>query len=309
MPKITKSHFAMLIAVSATSWASIFIRLANVPPFVIAFWRLFLSFVGMFLLALLFNQGHEFRNIPRYHYKFLILAGFFLAIHFDSWFLSLSYITIAASVTIVDSAPLFVVLGSFLFIRERIKRIQLLGILISVLGGIIISLDSGNDSLLLIQDPMIGNVLALIGAISVSGYLLIGRSLRQDIGIYAYMTFVYGFCTFFLFIFALLVNPSELIDSFIFQIDLNNYILFLLLAIGPSLLGHTMYNYAIKEIKAAIISVVMLGEPIISSILAVFILQEFPSFWIIIGGSIVILGVGITVWKEESNQVLTENIA
>jgi drug/metabolite transporter (DMT)-like permease len=153
---------------------------------------------------------------------------------------------------------------------------------------------------------MLGNTLALIGAITVSGYLLIGRSVRQEIGIYAYMSWVYGFCSLFLLVIALIFNPKELLDSFVFNIEIQNYVLFLLLAIGPSIMGHTFYNYAIKEVKAAIVSIVMLGEPIITSILAILFLREIPPSLVILGAAFVLLGVGLTIWKEGKEKPSTE---
>ena len=291
------------------SWSSIFIRLASSPPLVTAFWRLLLSFFGMLLLTIAFRQTREFRKIPSSYYKFFVLSGFFLALHFASWFISLSYISVAASVTVVDSAPLFVVIGGYLFLKEKINKLQGLGIIISIFGGIIIGLSDNSGSIIQNFDPFLGNFLALIGAITVSGYLLIGRSVRQNVGNFAYMSWVYGFSTIFLFIFALLLNPQELINSFLFNIEIKNYLFFVLLAIGPSILGHTFYNFAIKDIKAAVVSIVMLGEPIITSLLAILILNEIPTPMIIFGGSIVLTGVGLTVWTERQKNSLIKNLS
>ncbi|MHA1983851.1 MAG: DMT family transporter [Candidatus Hodarchaeales archaeon] len=303
---IRKSYTILIIGLFMVSWSSIFIRLANVSPLITAFWRLFFSFIGMLLLAKFFNQTKEFRGIPRSYYKFFALSGFFLALHFASWFLSLDYISVTASVTIVDSAPLFVVIGGFFFLKERINKFQVLGIIISIIGGFIIGLSSESINTVEQFDPMLGNTLALIGAITVSGYLLIGRSVRQEIGIYAYMSWVYGFCSLFLLVIALIFNPKELLDSFVFNIEIQNYVLFLLLAIGPSIMGHTFYNYAIKEVKAAIVSIVMLGEPIITSILAILFLREIPPSLVILGAAFVLLGVGLTIWKEGKEKPSTE---
>ncbi len=309
LASIRRPYVILAIGLFMVSWSSIFIRLASSPPLVTAFWRLLLSFLGMVILSKAFNQTSEFRDIPKSYYKFFALSGFFLALHFASWFISLSYISVAASVTIVDSAPLFVVIGGYLVLKEKINKFQGLGIIISIIGGIIIGLSDNSGSIIQNFDPVLGNSLALVGAITVSGYLLIGRSVRQNIGNFAYMSWVYGFCSLFLFIFAIILNPQELFNSFILNIKLENYLFFVLLAIGPSILGHTFYNFAIKDIKAAIVSIVMLGEPIITSLLAILILNEFPSTMVIFGGAVVLIGVGLAVWTEGSKNSLTENLS
>lgn len=302
--KIKPVYFVLFVAVNATSWASIFIRLDPAPPLVTAFWRLLLSTIGMLILSKIFGQTQELnpRLYSKNQFLLLFLSGFFLAIHFSSWFVSLFYTSVAASVTITDSAPLFVVIGGFLFLRERVTNFQIIGILVSIIGGLIIGLDALGKTSGQVSSSLIGDTLALLAALAFAGYLLIGRNVRQNIGIFAYTSWVYGVCSFFLFIIALVNNPLELLQSFSFNIPWEAYALFVLLAIGPSILGHSLYNYSLKEVKAAIVSVISLGEAVIASILAFIIFGETPGILVIIGGICILIGVVISILKEKKSQ-------
>ena len=197
-----------------------------------------------------------------------------------------------------------VILGA-IFLNERINKNQILGILISIIGGIIIAFGSVQPSAQA-PDPFYGNVLAFIGAITFSGYILIGRIIRSshDIDLFIYTFYIYSISTFFLAIIALITSSGEFIHSLTGNISIYAYLGFIVLAIIPTIFGHTLYNYSLKEIKAAIVSVVTLGEPIISSILAILILFEYPSLITILGGFIILFGVSYTILKENSNQVI-----
>ncbi|MHA2366368.1 MAG: DMT family transporter [Candidatus Hodarchaeales archaeon] len=296
----TISYIALGIGLMATSWSSIFIRLTpDTPPLVIAFWRQFLATIGTIFLVFLFKQQNELINVELHKIKLLTISGLFLGIHFGSWFLSLFFTTVTQSVTIVSLSPLIVVISSFVFLRERINRWQVIGIILSIVGGLILSfgnLESNDIS----SNPLLGNFLAFIGAITVAGYILIGRLFRGEykMGLFSYTAWVYAFSSLMLFILAIVINPHELLQSFIGQLPFEAYMFFFLLALGPSILGHTMYNFALRDIKAVIISIMTLGEPIITSFLAIIILEEIPTLVIAFGGALTLLGVGITIWME-----------
>jgi len=298
------SYLALAVALSNVAFASIFIRLAGnigVPPLVIAFWRQLLATIGTIFLAYIFN--HNLKNVKLPELRLLAISGLFLGLHFGTWFVSLSYTTVALSVTIVDSAPLFVVIGAYIFLDERISRNQILGIGLALVGGLILGLGSlapiENAS-----NPVLGIFLALIGSMTVAVYFLFGRLFRKDyeMKLFTYTAYVYGFSTITLFIIVLILNPNELLQSFTGNLPWEAYMLFVLLAIGPSILGHTLYNFALKDIKTVIVSLVLLGEPILSTILAIFILDEIPSQLIVIGALITLIGIGLILWAENRNK-------
>ena len=196
-----------------------------------------------------------------------------------------------------------VVILGYVFLHEHINRYQISGIFVSIVGGFIIAFDSIQPSIQA-SNPVFGNFLALLGAVTFSGYIIIGRIIRKTyrINLFVYTFYVYSISTIFLFLIALLFSSQELFLSLAFKLSFYAYIGFFLLAGVSTILGHSLYNYALKEIKAAIVSIVTLGEPIISSILAIFILSEYPTLMIIVGGFIVILGVILTIIKENEEE-------
>lgn len=292
---------ALLIATCAVSFAAILIRISNAHAFTIAFWRLLFATVVMLGVGITLGETSDLRKIRiDREFGLLTISGFFLAIHFASWNLSLEYTSVAASVTIVDSSPLIVVLLSSVILRESISRSQVLGILLAIIGAIIIGfVDSSGD------ETLFGDLLAFIGAVAVAVYLVIGRKARSNLNTFSYVVVVYGICTIFLFLACLALDIEILVSQ------TSEYILFLLLALGPSCLGHSLYNYALGHVRAPVVSTVTLGEAIGSTVLAIFILQEIPGGSIamfgvfIIGALLLLAGVLVTLepWKEISASI------
>jgi len=299
---VSKYHFFLVLGfgLAATSFASIFIKLTPTTPLIIAFWRMFLATIGTIVLAIITKQFYQLKQVNLTQFRLMFFSGFFLALHFATWILSLFYTTIAESLVLVDSSPIIVLLIGIAFLNERINRSQMLGVGLSLSGVLIIAIGSPGPNVNA-PDPLFGNFLASLGAITVSGYIIIGRIIRKNhnLGIFVYTSYVYGISTVFLFLIALIVDTEELLNSFLIQIPVESYFYFFLLAFVSTLLGHSLYNYALKEIKAALVSIVTLGEPLISSILAILILQQYPSTLTVLGGSIVIFGVILTIIKEE----------
>ncbi|MHA2494533.1 MAG: DMT family transporter [Candidatus Hodarchaeales archaeon] len=293
---------ALLIATCAVSFAAILIRISNAHAFAIAFWRLLFATIIMLGIGIALGETKDLRKI-RFDRDFglLIVSGLFLAIHFASWNLSLEYTSVAASVTIVDSSPLIVVLLSSVILRESISRNQALGILLAIIGAVIIGfVDSSGE------ETLFGDLLAFIGAVAVAVYLIIGRKARSNLSTFSYVVVVYGICTIFLLLACLALDIEILVTQ------TSEFVLFLLLALGPSCLGHSLYNYALGHVRAPVVSTVTLGEAIGSTLLAILILQEIPgesiSMFIafIIGAVMLLAGVIVTLepWKEvpTSNQ-------
>jgi len=283
----------LLIATLAVSFAAILIRMSDAHAFVIAFWRLAIATVAMLGIGTVLGKTSDLRRIRAdREFLLLVISGFFLAVHFASWTLSLEYTSVAASVAIVDSSPIIVAILSLLILKESVSKTQITGIVLAVVGAAIIGLvdSSGTESLF-------GNALAFIGAAAVAVYLIIGRTSRTRLSTFSYVIVVYGFCAFFLLVASFSVNASIITD------DLSQYLLFLLLALGPSCLGHSLYNYALGHIRAPIVSTTTLGEAVGSTILAVFILSEIPGPIFVVGAFILFAGVILTLepWKETIN--------
>ena len=277
----------LIIGVVAVSIASINIKLTNAPPLVIATYRL--GIAASITLLLSGKNLSQLKRLNAREHLAIITAGLFLCLHFASWITSLRFTTIASSVIIVDSSPLFVVLFSRLFLREKTSRNELFGIVLSIFGAMIVV-----SSHLQIDTNIFGDSLALIGATTVAVYLIIGRGLRSKLDTFPYAASVYGASFIFLLVITLILNEPLTGYSW------TDYGLMFLLAIGPSCIGHTSYNYCLKYLKASTVSISILGEPLGATLLGVLIFNEVPNPLVILGGIMIVIGTYAAVWKVKT---------
>jgi drug/metabolite transporter (DMT)-like permease len=285
--------FALILAILAVSTASIFIRFAQTeaPSLVIAAVRLTLASFILAPIALLRHRD-ELASLTRREWMLALASGFFLSVHFASWITSLEYTTVASSVVLVSTGPLWVALLSPLFLRETPSRWVWTGMGLALLGGLIVGLSDsctieGCPPLadLLAGSAFYGNFLALVGAWTVAGYLLIGRRLRAKLSLMPYIFIVYGAAAIALVGYMLFAKQSP------FGYTPVIYLWLLALALIPQLVGHSTYNWALRYIPASLISITTLGEPIGSAILAYFILNETPSILTLGGGILILAGI------------------
>jgi drug/metabolite transporter (DMT)-like permease len=297
----------LLTAILAVSTASIFIRFAQgeAPSLVIAALRL--TFASLTLTPFALTRGRaELRRLSRRELLLGLLAGLFLAVHFATWISSLEYTSIASSVVLVSTGPLWVALLSPLFLREPLTRPVLFGMLLALAGGTVIGLgDSCTLQAGLICPPFsefvlgkafLGNFLALGGAWAVAGYLMIGRSLRAGMSLLPYIFLVYSVAA--LALLGIMVVAGQRPTGF----SLLTYVWIALLALIPQLIGHSTYNWALRYLPAALVSITTLGEPVGSAILAYFILQEAPSALTLSGGVLILAGIYLASTREGRNQ-------
>jgi drug/metabolite transporter (DMT)-like permease len=297
--------FALLTAILAVSTASIFIRFAQkeAPSLVIAAYRLTLASLVLAPMALARHRD-ELRCLTRSELLLGLLSGVFLALHFATWITSLEYTTVASSVVLVSTSPLWVALLAPVFLKEPLSRFALVGMLLALVGGTIIGLsDTCRWQAGLNCPPLsefvqgkasFGNFLALAGAWAVTGYLLIGRKLRARMSLIPYIFMVYGMAALVLIVIMLLAGESPV------GYQPSTYVWLLLLAFVPQLVGHSTYNWALRYLPVAFVAVITLGEPIGSTILAFMILQETPSFLQIVGGILILAGIYITSRMERT---------
>jgi len=269
------------------SFASIFIKMSDAPSLVIATYRLVLA--SLFYVAFTrIKAGPIGAGISRSSFRMMFISAIFLTIHFSAWITSLKYTSVASSVVLVQSAPIFVALGSLVFLRERLSLLMISGIAIALIGAIGISI----HDFAMNQGTLFGNVLALGGALGAAGYLLAGRKIRAEVDTFRYVTIVYSLTAIFLLILTL-VSGTALTGY-----SGRNYLLFLAIAFFPQVIGHTSFNWALKYFSATTVSILLLGEPIGASILAVIFLGETVSLMKIIGGMVILVGVSIAIIAE-----------
>lgn len=275
------------IGLIAISFASIFIKLCDAPSLVIAAYRLTIASV-FYIVFTRIRSGSVLSVSSKSQLKVALISGVFLTIHFATWITSLEFTSVASSVVLVQSAPLFVAIGSFIFLHEKPTKLMVLGILIALVGSIIISAHDFSID----KNSLPGNLLAITGAIGAAGYLLAGRKLRAEMDTFHYVTAVYSVAAILLFIIAV-ISKASLIGY-----SSTTYLLLLAIALIPQVIGHTTLNWALKYFTATAVAVIILGEPIGASILALVILGENISLIKILGGLIILTGVIIVIFSE-----------
>jgi len=281
--------------VAIVSTASIFIRLAQAEgadSLTIAFVRLGLATAVLLPLAL---RGARV-DLPALRTRDLLLAltsGLLLAIHFWSWIESLEHTSVASSTILVTTNPLWVALAAALLLGERPSRAAIAGIALSLTGTLVTFIaDAGTVSPG--RNPMLGNGLALIGAIAASGYLLVGRALRERVRLTLYIALAYGSA-------ATLLGAAHAIGGVpLSGLSSMAWLLMAALALGPQLLGHTAFNYALRHLSATFVALAILGEPIGSALLAWLIFGEGFSAAQVAGFSLLLCGIFLAARAEGS---------
>ena len=185
LPK--KVFFLLPLGLIAISLSSILIKLCHAPVFTIAAYRLTIAslfFVGIHKL----KRRSILSPFSRRQLLLAVISGLFLTLHFATWIASLQYTSVASSVVLVQTSPIFVAVGSFLFLKEKISRLLLTGIVIAILGSSMVSM----LDLSINEMSLRGDLLAVVGAVGAAGYLLLGRMLRSSIDTFTYAVVVYS---------------------------------------------------------------------------------------------------------------------
>ena len=272
-------YLVIAFGVFSVSTSAVLVKLAEAPAGVIAFYRLFFSVLLMLPVVLTRNL----KDIGGFSLKDLFLSavsGIFLAFHFILWFESLNYTSVASSTVLVTLQPLFSFAGTYLLYKERITFRTIVSGMVAIFGSILISWGDFNIS----REALFGDVLALIACALITGYLLFGQSVRKRVSLFPYTFVVYSISSVTLWIYVWANGQS------FYPYRPQDWIYFLLLAVFPTLLGHTLFNWSLKWVSTNVISMAILFEPVGAALLAFFILGETLKWTQIIGGLIVLSG-------------------
>jgi drug/metabolite transporter (DMT)-like permease len=280
MKKWFNPYVALAIGVLSVSTSAIFVKLADAPAGVVAFYRLLFS-VLLILPIFLYKYVRELKDITKRDWTFSIVAGIFLAFHFILWFESLNYTSVASSTVLVTLQPLFAFVGTYLFFQEKLSQKSIISGVIAIIGSVVISWGDFRISGM----ALVGDMLALVACALVTAYLLFGQDVRKRLSLITYTFIVYGVSTVTLFLYVIASG-----DSFTGYAQ-SDWVWFLLLAIIPTLLGHSFFNWAVKYISTNVISMSILFEPIGAAILAYFVLNEVITWTQFVGGLLVMLSV------------------
>jgi len=283
--RTVRPYLVLLVGVIAVSFASILIRFCQAPTLVIASYSLGLASL-FFIVLTASRHRYPFRGFGRRDSFLAAASGVFLSVHFVTWIASLRYTSVASSVVLVATSPIFVALGSALILREKVPGLVWAGTFLSVIGGVIIgAADWSRDGLRQGPSPFAGDALALAGAVMGGGYFLIGRVLRGRIDTLPYVTAVYS--TAAVVLISLALGTKHRFGGY----PPVTYLLFLLIAFVPQVIGHTSFNWALRRFPAPVVAVTILGEPIGATLLAYGILGEPLTVAKAAGGSLILVGV------------------
>jgi drug/metabolite transporter (DMT)-like permease len=288
---MNRARIAVVVAIVSVGTAAVMIRYADSGPLTVAFYRMVFSTLFLVPWVLLYDREQIARLSSRDWLR-LACVGLVLAAHFSLWITSVSeatelHTTVANSAVLVTTHPLFVALIAAVYLKERPSHVALLGGALALAGvAVMFYGDYGGGG-------FVGDVLAVGGAVAAGIYLIAGRSERRSLSTGTYCIVVYGFA-------ALFLMPLAFFESGLEPASGNDWFVFILMAAVPGILGHTLYNYALGKVSAFFVSTTLLGEPIISTVLAWWLLSEMPSEWAYLGAPLVLAGILMAsgIWQS-----------
>jgi len=279
----------LLLAVVCISFGSIFVRLAEAPALAVSFYRIGLAalFVAPFGAA---PAALHWSRLSGRHRLALVGSGLALAVHFATWIASLSYTSIAASVLLVNLAPLFTLLFSWQALGERASPRLLAAAALALAGaGLIAAGDWGGGG----RAPLLGDLLALAGAATLSIYHVIGRGLRAALPLMAYVQVVWTSAA--LALLAFVAASGTRLAPFAPRA----WLCFVALAIVPTLAGHGLVNRSLRLLPAPVVGLFLLGEPVGATLLGFVFFHEVPGVLTLIGGGLVLLALVMLVTSRD----------
>lgn len=264
-----------LLAVSSSAWV---VRLLpDTSAITLAFWRMFLASALVFL----FSYKTILSFVPN---KKIVLAGVFLGIHFALFFRAVQLTSIAEAALLGTTAPIFTEIYGFVFQKKKPVMMVLVGLLVAFAGATIL-ISQGSFS----ETGSLGNVFAVLCSVAMALVLIVGKEVRKETALFEYTRWLFFFASITLFFVSLLVGVS------VFAFSAEEFPWFLFLALVPTVVGHNIFYYLIKTLSTTTVAAVPLGEPVVSSLGALFLFGEPITLAVVVGGGITLLGVFLVV--------------
>jgi drug/metabolite transporter (DMT)-like permease len=277
-------YVTLVLAVLLVSAGSILVRLAGAPPLAVAFYRMSIASALLFPFAL-GDARSSWPRLGRRPTLLLVASGMALALHFATWIASLSHTSVAASVLLVNTAPLFAIVMSRVFLHEKAPLAVRIAIPIAMLGAAAIAFGERASS----PTSLLGNLLALAGAVTLAGYQVIGRGLRDTLPLNAYLLAVWGTAS------VALAGLMAAFGTRFGAYPARAWLLFAALAVVPTLGGHGLANRALRSLPAPTVGLFLIGEPVIASLLAFALFGERPGPATLAGGVVVLAALALVL--------------
>lgn len=279
---IKMKKLIIILGVLGASFSAVLVRYSDAPSTVLVLYRM-LWCVVMLSPMIALRHREELQHTQIKQILLCVVSGIFLSMHFTCYFESLRYTSIASSVVLVDTEVFFVALGGVIFLKEKLAPANWLGIIITFAGSVVVAMgDSGDGQLL-------GDMIALAGAMCSAVYTLIGRKVRESMSTTIYTWIVYFFA-------GLVALTASLCGGYeVVHIGMKNLLVAFGLALMCTLLGHSIFSWGLKYEKASFVSTAKLLEPIFASVLGILLFREIPSVTSVAGGAVVITGIILCV--------------
>ena len=286
-PQTASGYGGLILGVAGVSVAAILIRLADTEPLTVAAYRMGIAALVVSAVGLAFAR-REFRRIKRGDIPWLLAGGMLLALHFAAFITSLNLTSVANSVLLVTTTPIFVAIGAHWGLRERVSRPMAAAVALSLAGGVVLAfgdLDGGSQ--------LAGDLLAILGAVAAAGYLLIGRKVRGHVPLLPYITVLYATSA------VLLLSGALAAGSPLTGLPASTYFWMVMVALVSQVIGHSALNWALAHMTATIVALSVRVEPVVATLLAIPVLNETPPWTVGPGGALVLVGVFLAVRAEQ----------
>jgi drug/metabolite transporter (DMT)-like permease len=281
---------AVVLGVVGVSLSAVFVRWSTAPPLALAFYRL--AFASALLApAVFFRCREELRTLGRREAALCCVGGVFLSLHFIAYFFSLQYTSIASSVVLIDTEVFFVALATVFLFHRRLPRRAWLAILLTFCGSALVAL---SDTASAGSHALLGDALALAGALCMAVYTMIGTVCRKKLSTTVYTFFVYLSASCAVLVMALASGTP------VTGWPARDLLLGLCLAVFCTLLGHSLFSWSLRYLPAPYVSTVKLLEPVIAALWGLLLFAERPGPRVIVGGAIILLGVGMYARAPET---------
>jgi drug/metabolite transporter (DMT)-like permease len=286
-PSPVSPYATLVLGVLLVSVGAILVRLAAAPPLAVSFYRM--SIASLLLSPFAWTDARQsWPKLSARPHLLLLASGVALALHFATWIASLSHTSVAASVLLVNTAPLFAIALSLVFLREKPPLAVQVAIPLAMVGAAVIALGDRDSS----PASLFGNLLAVAGAVTLATYQVIGRGLRATLPLNAYMLAVWGTAT------LTLAGLMAVFGTRFAPFPPRTWLAFAALAVVPTLGGHGLTNRALRSLPAPTVGLFLLGEPVIASLLAMVLFRETPSPATLVGGAIVLAALGLVLTRR-----------
>jgi drug/metabolite transporter (DMT)-like permease len=281
---VTSPYAVLGLAVLCISFGSILVRLAEAPPLAVSFYRVALA--ALFLAPAAAGRARAaWPSLPGRFRIALLGSGLALALHFATWVTSLQYTSIASSVLLVNTAPIFAVVLAWLVLGERASGVVMAGIALALVGAALIAAGDWTGA----ARSLTGSLLAIAGAITLAAYHVSGRGLRDALPLTAYVFLVWAVAA------AVLLGLCLVLQVPLWGYGPRTIACFLGLALVPTLAGHGLVNRSLRSLSAPTVGLFMLGEPIGASLLGYLFFGEIPGAAALAGGFLVLCALALVL--------------